>query len=215
MEWPLLIVAAACAVAAIVIAFWVDRDRARRRQRILASPPHQPVLANLPSPEYLTEADVRAQAERLQTASDQADSDIRSAMADVKALTARLASDDFITDTTRRQAILLDPVVWIAQSVATMNDLFEPIRLARRRQCGLVIAVGQADPEVVRTLAVNVLAGTATCLLVVTQNLDQVADRTGGTVLSTADAEAGYMPATAIGHCRAWIADLEHSWIIV
>ena len=211
MEWSILIIAAACAVTAIVVAFLVDRDSAKQRQQILSTPPDQPVLADQAKPVYLRPGDVHPV--RPDLTPDQRDN-ITARLDGVTPLPVGWPSSDFITDPVTKRAVVEAPVVLAAGAVTRIADIAPLIRSAATEGTGLVIVAGQITPDVMATLSLNAAAGRLSCSCLVTDDLAAVAAQTHATVLEASDVAAGYFPSTALGHCDLWVSGDKQTWIV-
>jgi len=210
MEWPVLIIAAVCAVTAIAVAYMADARARREREKILSAPPDRPGLEVTGSPDYLTSEEVRAHPVNLQpppqphTVDETEGSD---------SFPCGWASEDFITDPDSHEAVLESPVVLVAESVRYMADLVPVIEAAKIQGTGMVIAAGQIDTEVVTTLAMNALSGRLACVCVITDDCESLAQAVGASVVPAQDLRSGYLPDTVFGHCDLWVSSIDHTWI--
>jgi len=211
MEWSVLIIAAVCAVTAIIVAYMVDRRSADERKQILSSPPDQPLLASEDVPTYLTEKDVR-RPRRSTPAVPQEDYAKRLEGAGV--IEAGWSSPDFITDPASKRAIVESPIILVAESVGHMADLVDVIRSAQSQGTGVVVVASEVAEEVVATLVMNSLADKLACVCVITGDLDTVAAKVGATVVSATDLRSGYLPQEWLGHCDLWVSDEKQTWIL-
>ncbi len=220
MEWSWLIIAAAVALAAVVVAHVVDRANARRRRQILESPPDRAGLDlpdGHPAPAYLTEEAVRAgaradRADRSRAADPGGAGTEDERLTGVVPVEAGWTSPDFAQGQDR--VWLTTPVVLVAEAVTRVEELWDLISLTKASRSALVVAGARIEAEVSQTLALNALSGRLRCLCVRTDRLDEVARRSGATVVSAADLSAGYVPAASLGRCQLWVADDRHSWIV-
>jgi len=209
MEWPVLIIAAVCAVTAIVVAFMVDAHSRREREQVLASPPDRPELAGEGTPDYVTEEEVRA-AKASRPVSEIPEMDEDGAVI----FPYGWASGDFVTDQATKRVVLRSPVVLVAESVRHIEDLVPIIRTSRSENTGLAVAAGEIAPEVVATLAMNAMSDRLACVCVIAEDCAPLADVVGATVVPAADLRSGYVPGTVIGHCELWVSGVDRTWIV-
>ena len=210
MEWPVLIIAAVCAVTALAVAYMADARSRRERTTILSAPPDRPGLEVTGSPDYLTAEEVRAHPVNLKpppqphTLHEPDDS---------PSFPWGWASEDFITDPDSREAVLESPVVLVAESVRYMADLVPVIEAAKVQGTGMVVAASQIDPDVVTTLAMNALSGRLACVCVITDDCESLAQAVGASVVPAQDLRSGYVPSTVLGHCDLWVSGVDRTWI--
>lgn len=212
MNWWVVGSGGLAALVAVIVAFLVDRASAKRRRRALAAAPDQPVLAGAGTPAYVTAATIKESAVPGDL-DDDTRADITADLASATTVAAGWASPDFVTDHPSGWAVLDQPLVLVAESVATVRSLYPLVERARAAATGLVIVADQVDTPVVATLALNALAGTLACLAVRTSSVHEVAALIGATVVSPADLAADYLPAGTLGHPRRWVSDHDQSWI--
>lgn len=212
MEWSVLVIAAVCAVTAIMVAYMVDARSANERKKILSSPPDRTGLEAEEAPAYVTEKDVRARsAHRSGPALTE---DVATRLSEAACFGSGWASEDFVTDPKSRRAVLDSPIVLVAESVVQVADLVPAIQQARVENTGLAVAAGEVAPDVVATLAMNSLSGRLACVCVVAEDLDRIAAEVGASVVPGADLRAGYLPREALGRCEAWVSDSSHTWVL-
>jgi hypothetical protein len=214
MEWPVLVLAAVIALAALGLAFTVDRRRARLRRQTLAAPAPNPVLDHLAAPTYLTPDQIRAQRDpKARALTEAARRATSTRLAGLAPLPGGWASSDFVTDPASGWAVAEAPVVLVAEAVTRLADLAPAIALARQRQTGLAVVVGRINPEALAELALNAVAGRLNTLVVQGRDLAQYARAANAHLVCEADLSAGYLPAPALGTCRLWVSDSAHTWI--
>jgi len=210
MNWWVVGLGGLAALAAVVVAFLVDRDSAKRRRDTLAAPPDRPALAPLATPLYVTPDAVKPARVDL---SGQARAAIDHDLAAATAIEAGWASADFVTDQPSGWAVLDEPLVLVAEAVTSVRALYPVVERAKAAATGLVVVAETVDTSVVATLALNALSGTLSCLVIRTTSVQEVASATQGTVVSAADLQADYLPEGCLGHCQRWVASHDQSWI--
>jgi hypothetical protein len=215
MLWTVVIIAAVCAVTAVVVSYLVDRDSAKRRAKTLAEPVQRPGLESSPAPTYLTAEQAKAHHQPQDRAlSDDQRELVDAALVQVAPILAGWPSADFVTDPVSGRAVLERPTVLVAEAVNRVADLAPLIRAVLDDDRSLVVVARKIDPAVLATLLLNASTGRLKCLGVVTDKLDGIARQAGAAVLAAADVTAGYLPDPALGHCDWWVADSQHSWIV-
>jgi len=217
MDWPVLIITGIVAITAVVVAFLVDRDAAKRRRKILSTPPDRPGLPEAASPTYLTADEIRQQASQQPVRPDlsQAERDALAArVADVTPIPVGWPSSDFVTDAHSQWAVVDSPVVVVAEAVSTMADVVPIVQQARDKGAGLVVAARRIAPEVLATLSLNALSGRLPCLSLLADDLDQIAQQVHASILTSADLTAGYVPDHVLGRCDLWVSDPRQTWIV-
>ena len=215
MEWPILIIAAVCAVTALVVALMVDRDSARSRRRVLQAPVDQPLLADTPAPTYFSPDQAKAKYDASARAlTDEQRAAVSARLDGVAPVAVGWPSADFVTDPGSRWAVLESPTVLVAEAVGRLVDLADLIRPAADQCTAVVVVASQIPPDVMATLSLNAACGRLDCLCLITEELDQIAALVGATVLTAADVAAGYLPPAALGHCDLWVSDAKQTWIV-
>ena len=212
MNWWVVGLGGLAALMAVVVAFLVDRDSAKRRRDILAAVPDRPGLAPLAAPDYLTPEMVKAAPTR-SNLDDDSRAAITQDLSKAATVEAGWASADFVTDRPTNWAVLERPVVLVAEAVTSVRSLYPVVERAKTAATGLVVVAEKVDNSVMAPLALNALSGTLACLVVRTASVQKVADLTGGAVVSSADLQADYLPDGSLGHCRRWVAGQDQSWI--
>lgn len=206
-------------VAVVALGWWWDRRRNRLESKALERPPGRPI-PGLPAtdadPGYVTEADILALA--VPDAGPEADAlvDRREAAAPLPGGTVNTR---FLNVESRGCAALPDPLVLVTDAVVTAQRVVVTVLDAARRQGRPLVwvAPGFSD-EVVGTLRANAIAGGHRVLPIALPNstaLRRAAAMTGARVLPGADLLADWLPAEAWGRCAGWVADREHSWVIL
>ncbi|MDO5066390.1 MAG: hypothetical protein Q4D96_03820 [Propionibacteriaceae bacterium] len=94
-------------------------------------------------------------------------------------------------------------VLVVTGSGVTMRDLLIPIS----RHKPLVIVAEHLDQEVIDTLVANFKALRLPVLVVLPQDVQEVAELTGAEPLEAADLKAGYVPQEALGRVGRWVSD--------
>jgi len=208
MEWPVIVIAAVCAVTAIAVAYMVDVRTSDERKRILSSAPDRPGLPGQ-TPAYVTGDEVRDAARPVPDSSP----DLDSLLLEAVSFPCGWASPDF-ADPVSKRAVLESPVVLVAESVQYMADLVPVIQAAQNEGTGLVVAAGEIAADVAATLAMNALSGRLACVCVITEDCESLAKAAGASVVPAADLRSGYVPDTVFGHCDLWVSGPDRTWVL-
>ena len=220
MEWWILVPGALVAVAALSLAYAADSRSARRRQTILHTAPVRPGVS-VDAPTYVFPEQVRsASGGKAPLLSDSQHGDIDRARQEITPVAAGFTSPDFITDPTSSSAVLIRPVVVVADQINAGADLAALIGLARptphtdQPPRPLVLVARSIAEEISGTCAINAAAGRLACLCVTVDDPAAIAAQVQAEVLQADDVTAGYLPEAALGSCELWISDARHSWIV-
>lgn len=200
-----------------------DRAATRRRAAELQSPPRRDIPSFHPTsapPRYLSElqAFTRADGAPSTDVDDATRAELRRRRNTAPSFGAPLPSPAFSTDAPSGWCVLSNPVILVCESsVDTIRELLPAIEQARAGDRPLVVVAPKFAAEVVDTLransAQNLLAGAPLALADEAER-SRLAQLVGALIVSKQDLQAGYLPVSALGHCRTWLADGTGSWVL-
>lgn len=200
-------------VAVVGYGWWADRTRDRRAAR-------KPIDATDSSPlPGLTPQQALIRPETLPSlALDEIRrNELRNDLAGQPRLDCRLADPAFITDATTGWAVADNPVVLVSTGpLSAMRELLPAVRQSRSVQRPIVVAAPSFDPDLLATMAANLLQGTVAFLPLTYSEVStarQLASLTGAAPISIEDLRAGYLSGGPFGHCPVLVADRSESWV--
>ncbi len=213
MVWPIVITVAALSLAAVVVAFLVDRASAQKRREIFDAVPDRPELDDSGSPHYVRP---RAAASRLATVGLSPDerAELQSRLEQAAAFSGGWAAREFVNDPPSQLAILRSPVVLVAGQVSDARQLYPAMTRAKDSSTGLVVVAEAIDRATLAGLVMNAEAGTLPCVAVVSPEGAAIARGVGSDVVSGEDLFSGYLPEGSFGHCESWVSSGERSWVL-
>lgn len=202
-EWIGVVVALAVGLPLLVGALWFDVRRRRRADEELASVPlrNDPTVDAL-SPRYISQGEVDAMARpgvgvRASTAPP------GGVRLDFGHLDRDFATAGDVAEW-RNAAVLM-----VGDDILTMRELVVPLAGASADH-PLIVAAAAFHPDVVASLRANRRAVQLPVVAVMANpaELLRLQEVVGGSVLSSADLKAGWVPADALGLAAHWRSDL-------
>ena len=128
------------------------------------------------------------------------------------------ASRDFITDSSSAWAVLDRPAVLVCgDAIESFRELITTLEKLILSRTPLVVVAPSIASDVLATLEVNTIRGTARLLAVI---CDQ---KRGGTIaaacqamiMDRSDRQSGYLGPDHLGHCERWISTATSSHLII
>ncbi len=218
MEWRIIVGAATFGVLALALAFLTDR-RSRERRRQASLPPGRPIphLTDVASPAYLSaeQANTPPKGAPAQTIADDERTRLTTASS-APQLASGWADPRFVTDQESGWAVLHDPLVVVVEEVGSVRELLPLVEKAAAADRPLVVVTGSMDPDMMDTLAVNVVQRTRRALVVKHSagDLRAAALELGVDVVDRSSLKAGWCPPTVFAHVTVWVSSKDGSWFI-
>ncbi len=213
-------------IGVVVIGYGAVSDRKRRERALAAikSPPKRDIPRFAPDaepPHYLTDLEAHRPPEDAPgtelSAADRVEISSRLKDSGTTAITARRASDFFITDQVSGWSVLDRPRVLVcADPVRSVRELLGVLeRMIAARQA-LVIMAPEFAADVRKTLEVNRIRNMLNVLAVTADDDARAAaiTATGATAVASGDLQAGYLPDDHLGSCDRWVAESRRSSVI-
>lgn len=207
-------------VAVVAYGWLSDRTANRHRAAQVSGPPDRPIPGrpdDSAEPIYQLEPDLLAERRYPHALDDAARDRLANRLDEAPALPHGWADEAFITDPETSWSVLDSPLVLVAaEPVTTMRELLPALNRARDEKAALLIAAPQFADEVLATLAVNAASQRLElCAITIQPQAGaELAEHTGTYPVSRADLQAGYLPASAIGHCGRFVAGPKRCWVL-
>ena len=211
-------------IGAVAYGWLSDRTTDKNREEAMRLPPEREIPrfeGHQIQPHYLSELEAVTRPDGL-PATDLTDAERQSLgerLPGAPSFPAGWPAREFVTDTTSGWCVLDDPAILICTDpITAMRELLPAVKRSREADRPLVLVAPQIGQEVLTTLRANWVQGTFSCLPL------QVADAahrrslgslTGAQPVSSDDLQAGYLPASHVGGCQAWVSDQGTSWALL
>lgn len=202
-EWIGVLVALAVGLPLLVGALWFDVRRRRRADEELASVPlRNDAAVDALSPRYISQDEVDAMP-RPGAGARAATAPPGGARLDFGHLDRDFATAGDVADW-RNATVLM-----VGDDVLTMRELVVPLSWASADQ-PLIIAAAAFHPDVIASLRANRRAFQLPVVAVMANpaELLRLQEVVGGSVLSSGDLKAGWVPADALGSAAQWRSDM-------
>ncbi|WP_152365712.1 hypothetical protein [Microlunatus speluncae] len=213
-------------IGVVVIGYGSIADRKRRERALAAikSPPKRDIPRFAPDaepPRYLTDLEAHRPPEDATStelsAEDRTEISTQLKDSSPTIITARRASDFFITDKTSGWSVLDRPRVLVcADPIRSVRELLSVLeRMIAARQ-SLVIMAPEFAEDVRKTLEVNRIRNMLNVLALIADDDARAAaiTATEAVAASAGDLQAGYLPDDHLGRCDRWVAESRRSSVI-
>jgi hypothetical protein len=216
--WQLgLVVMMAVGVAVILFGALWDRERAKRLEAQLTSPPNRPIpgYAQVATPAYVI--DPRPSDALSLALTDSRRAQLSEAVRHATSVRAGMMSPEFVSDPATGWAVLEHPTVLVcADRVETFRELLAPLQRTLARGAGLVVVAPDIAAEPLDTLLVNHLHRSMRILAVRADGatLATLARACHATPLTRSDLQAGWIPDDSLGRAEGWLSDRSQSWVL-
>lgn len=218
MEPWLVGVLAVLIVGVAVIVFGAVNDRAKNRRRTaeMLAPPERSIPQFSPTaagPDYVSDLQARRPPSDAQSAPS-VDLDLPA----TATIPVGYASRDFVTDATRRRAVLESPAILVcADPVGSLRELLSIVEKMIKHQIPVVIVAPALDQQVLSTLEVNRIQHKLDIVVVIApeeSDRNRVAELAMATLTTRSDRQAGYIPTEHLGHAARWVSTGTASYLI-
>lgn len=207
----------AVGVAVILFGGLWDRERAKRLEAQLTSPPDRPIpgYAQAAAPAYVI--DPRPSDAPSLALTDSRRTELSEAVRHATRFPAGMMCPEFVSDPATGWAVLERPAILLcADRVEAFREMLQPLQRALARGSGLVVIAPDIADEPLETLVTNHLHRCVRLLAVRAEasTLTRLAQACGATPLSRSDLQAGWVPADSLGWAEVWVSDRLQSWVL-
>ncbi len=210
-------------LGAIVFGALSDRAKNRRRAAEMLAPPQRSIprlAADAAPPSYLSDLQARRPPAptTARPRSEQAAVTQQLSRPETTKISVGYASKDFVTDPAAGWALLDGPAVLVcADEIASIRELLPTLEKLMAAKRPLVVVAPSIAREVRATLEVNQIRRLLAVLAVeVVDEADRqrLAERSGATITTRSDRQAGYVLPSHLGRVDRWVSTKQESFLI-